>query len=463
MSGSSNPSHHGAGEELIRAHALVFADQGSKVAVGAGDCLSLPEVSVPERFYPEIEEFASAASDVLGVDASLLRCLDDGNVEEGRPRLYSLVASGSDDQLGDGFRWMDSAEADSVAGLSDTQIASIRLERDRVSGRIPDSPNVPWEWPGSWEGEANEWISGCLGPEIARNGATVTPIRSWSISKVARIERRTGTGTARLYFKASPRFFSNEVSVTAEVADRFPELSPRLAAVDRGHGWMLMEDLGDLTLGAADSIELWCEAMRGLARVQTGFAHYPGTLGRLALERRNTSSIGVMLRQWIQSPVELELRYVEERTRSALKRLEPLVGIVEDLCAQIESIGLPQTLDHGDLDGGNVFVRDSAPVIMDWSDASISCPLFTPALIPQVSRNPQLAGAFLEEWTAFATMDGLETAFEAAKPIAALERAFHYHRNIVAYLTYPSVDLRILEAYIPELLNQAASGLERYQ
>jgi aminoglycoside phosphotransferase (APT) family kinase protein len=145
-----------------------------------------------------------------------------------------------------------------------------------------------------------------------------------------------------------------------------------------------------------------------------------------------------------------------------LARLEPHIELVDQLCHLVESIGLPQTLAHGDLDAGNVFVREGVPAIMDWSDVSISSPLFDPALIPQVTGNPILARAYLDEWTEFASMERLEDAFEAARPIAALERAFHYHRNIVAHLTYPSVDLRILEEYIPDLLNLAASRLEEY-
>ena len=134
-----------------------------------------------------------------------------------------------------------------------------------------------------------------------------------------------------------------------------------------------------------------------------------------------------------------------------------------ELCELVDSVGLPRTLDHGDLDAGNIFVRDGVPVIMDWSDSFVSNPLFDPVLIPQVARNPVLADAYLEEWREFAPTERLKEAFEAAKPIAALQRAFHYHRNIVAHLEYPSVDLRVLESYIPDLLNLAATELERHE
>ena len=287
-------------------------------------------------------------------------------------------------------------------------------------------------------------------------------MRWWSISSVARIDTGAALGSERFFFKASPAFFSNEAAVTAAVAERFPDISPRLMAVNTTRGWMLMGDLGDLTLGAADSIDLWRETVRALARVQIEFADDVGSLERLGLKRRSMSAIVSTLSEWTQDPGSPGLRYASQRAQSALGRLEPHLDLVEQLCGKVDSAGLPQTLDHGDLDAGNVFIRDGSPVIMDWSDASISSPLFAPALIPQVSRNPQLVDEFLAVWGDYATLNELHEAFEAAKPIAALERAFHYHRNIVAHLAYPSVDLRVLEAYVPELLNLAASGLEQY-
>ena len=462
VSESSNPDHHELGEESTQALALVLSDQGRKIAVTVGDRPSLPTVAVQNRFYPEIEEFMRAAVNDLGVELSMLRCLDYGSSEESRPRLYSLTTNHVVDEMKGGYRRADFSVLDRITGLSEEHVSSIRLEHDRVFNSRPVHTAVPWQWPGQWDSDVQEWVGSHLRSLVGSSGWVAAPVRSWSISSVARIDVGPAPSSERFFFKASPTFFSNEAALTDVVAGRFPEVSPSLVGVDRDRGWMLMHDLGDLTLGAADSIDLWSDAMQALARVQTGFAENPVWLDCLDLERRNLSDISNTLRQWTQNPGDLGLHYVSELTRSALDRLEPLTGVVDQLCGQIESIGLPPTLDHGDLDGGNVFVRDGAPVIMDWSDASVSSPLFTAALIPQVSRNPLLESAFLEEWTGFASMGQLQAGLQAARPVAALERAFHYHRNIVAHLTYPSVDLRVLEAYIPGLLNLAASGLERH-
>ena len=459
---SSSSDHHGSGQAHIPALALVFSPNGREIAVTSGDHPALPEVRVLDRFYPEVEEFVSAVERTLGVEFRVLKCLDRGNLEDGRPRLYSLEASGKGDPLSDGFRWTCVEEVCRPGGSDNSLTDLVRLECERIN-RSPVRPVVPWEWSGTWGCEVREWVLGHVESLYSAEKVTLAPVRSWSISSVVRVDVETGAGLERLYFKASPVFFSREVALTDVVADRFPKLSPKLVAADIDRGWMLMEDLGDLTLGAADSFDLWCDAMRALARVQVGFAADTIALERLGLELRSTSVIPGTLREWSHDPVGLGLGYEVERTEKALRRLSPYFGLVDDLCELVDSAGLPRTLAHGDLDAGNIFVRNGVPVIMDWSDSSISNPLFDAVLIPQVSRNPDLAVAYLEEWKEFAPSDQLEEAFEASKPIAALERAFHYHRNIVRHLEYPSVDLRVLESYIPDLLNLAATELERHE
>ncbi len=461
--GSSSSDHHGSGEACIPALALLFSPGGREIAVTTGAIPALHEVRVLERFYPEIEEFVDVTTQKLGVSVRVLRCLDRGSLDAGRPRVYSLLTSDDGERLGDGLRWIDAADFCHLGGLHYSQIAAIQRECERVSGPRPESPAVPWEWPGEWESDVREWVNGHIESQYPVEQVTFTPIRSWSVSCVVRVEVTTGTGSERLYFKASPKFFSREAALTRIVAGRFPEFSPRLRAVDVERGWMLMEDLGDLTLGDVDSLDMWLDAMRILARVQLGFAKDDSLLAEVGLERRTTSAILDTLRDWAEGPAELGLRYEAQRTEKALERIVPYLKLVGELCETVDSVALPQTLDHGDLDAGNIFVREGAPVIMDWSDSSISIPFFDAALIPQVSRNPVLADAYLEEWKGYAPDDSQRVAFEASRPIAALERAFHYHRNIVAHLEYPSVDLQVLESYIPDLLNLAADGLERYE
>ena len=285
-------------------------------------------------------------------------------------------------------------------------------------------------------------------------------IRSWAISTVFRIE----SDAARLYFKASPSYFGTEAALTERVAREFPDVSPRIVAADAARGWLLMEDLGNDTLATAPADDVWREAMGALARVQLAYANNAAALRELrdmGIERRAPAAALRTLRTWISRPESAELRVWRERFEEALKRLAPRVDDLARMIRDLDALALPQTLDHGDLDATNIFIQNCSPILMDWSDAAISHPLFTAAMIRPVSREPALADSFLSHWTMFASLGDLRQAFAISKTVAAIDRAIHYRANIVPHLPDGSPELRDLERYIPDLLSLAASELER--
>ena len=275
---------------------------------------------------------------------------------------------------------------------------------------------------------------------------------------------RVESGGARLYFKASPSYFGTEAALTARVAREFPDVSPRVVAADAARGWLLMDDLGDDTLSTAPSARVWRDAMGALARVQLAYAGDRAALGELrdmGIERRSPAAALETLRTWIADPDAAGIRLWRERLAESLRRLEPRLDRLDDMRRRLDALALPDTLDHGDLDSTNIFVQNARPILMDWSDAAISNPLFTAAMIAPVSRDPALADAFLSHWTSFAAINDLRQAFAISKTLASIDRAAHYSANIVPYLPPNSAELRDLERYVPDLLDMAASALER--
>ena len=294
-------------------------------------------------------------------------------------------------------------------------------------------------------------------------------IRHWSISTVHRVTTRAG----RIYFKQSPRFFPNEVPLTAAIAAQFPDISPRILSHDIRSRWMILDDLGDLTMETADpatpqGAALWKDVAASIARIQIAHADAscrdnpcgcPSPYSpSINLERRDTDATLSAIRDWTLAPASPDLRCHADDTAAALSRLAPQLPRLTRLQADLAAANLPPTLNHGDLDAGNIFVRHGTPVLMDWSDACITNPMFDPVQIPQIADNPPIADAYLSKWTDRAPIETLRTAFRAARPLAALERAIHYRRNIVPHIPASSDDRRHLEAYIPDLLNRAADN-----
>ncbi len=416
----------------------------------------LPAFDVSPVFYPEVVEVVRKAREECGLDIAILRCLVEGDANEGKPRLYSAICASDGAEPRPGFKWTELDEPNFDESDDAALRKRARLEVERLSSPALNDSSVPWDSPTGWHQAALNWLEANLPPSHDGKPWQASQIRSWSISSVWRV---TSAGT-RLYFKASPRYFASEVAVTLDVAGRFPNVSPSIAAAQPENGWMLMRDLGDVTLGMIDDAEMWHDTMKTIAIVQQGYAGRFGEMERMGIERRTTEDIVETLVNWTNDPAGVEILMFGEENEAALRRLEPNVGRIESMAGKLHELGVPSTLEHGDLDATNVFIRNGSPVLMDWSDACVSHPFFTPLTPAQARRHPEFVDTYLREWTSYAPLESLRRGFEAAKPLAALESAFHYHRNIVPNLPFPLPDFRTLERYIPALLNMATEALE---
>ena len=438
----------------IRAYVILLDPDGQRMLTREPDG-RLPAFDLPPVFYPEVQDLVRIAREECGPDIAILRCLEAGNANEGKPRLYSAICTSDDAETSPGFKWtgLDEPNFDESDKAALEKIA--RLEVERLSSPALNESSVPWDSHTGWHQAALNWLDANLPPSHGGNPWQASQIRSWSISSVWRV---TSAG-ARLYFKASPRYFASEVAVTLDVADRFPNISPSIIAAQPENGWMLMRDLGDVTLGSTDSAEMWRDTMKTIAMVQRGYTGKLSEMERMGIERRTTEAIVETLVKWTHDPASVEMGMFGEENEAALSRLGPSIGRIESMARKLEELGMPPTLEHGDLDATNVFIRNGSPVLMDWSDACVSHPFFTPLTPAQARRYPEFVDTYLREWTDYAPLDDLRKGFGVAKPLAALESAFHYHRNIVPHLPYPYPDFRTLERYIPALLDMATEAL----
>jgi hypothetical protein len=50
---------------------------------------------------------------------------------------------------------------------------------------------------------------------------------------------------------------------------------------------------------------------------------------------------------------------------------------VRDLCAELATHGVPETIQHDDLNDGQVFERDGRYAVLDWGDACVAHPFFS--------------------------------------------------------------------------------------
>jgi aminoglycoside phosphotransferase (APT) family kinase protein len=328
------------------------------------------------------------------------------------PAVVLSVFASRTDTGGDGT-W---ASLDDLADEDPAVVASLREVVAQSAGLVEVPARRPdWFRPG-WYDEADAWVD----RELAAHGRSRTgpsvPMKVWSLSAVLRIP----SDPAPVWMKASCRHFHAEPALTRLVAEMLPEHAPPMIAADEERAWLLMEDMP----GADEEHE--DAAPPGLGRAAARIA---ATLQLRSLDHLDEiEAAGVPVRgltdtvhafdEVLVSSVELD-----ELTGEELAAARALRGDVHAVIEELASLGLPQTLVHGDLHPGNVAHEGDSLMLYDWSDAALSHPLLDlvqlTRAMPEEERDAARA-AYADVWrTAYPDAD-LDRGFELATLVNAI-------------------------------------------
>ncbi|MDX1615369.1 MAG: aminoglycoside phosphotransferase family protein [Candidatus Promineifilaceae bacterium] len=287
---------------------------------------------------------------------------------------------------------------------------------ERVSG--PPSGRNPWARPG-WQAQVEAWIEAHLSENGARLLGPLKPVKRWALSCV--LEAPTSTGS--IYFKthADLPLFGNEAAVLDELSRRYPTEIPRPLALERRRIWMLLPPF--------EEIVGWDASLAQRRALLTRFAR---------LQRRAVSDVEPLLRSgcldrrldWTAAQIEPLLdqadQFVDAASAARLHALAPLLRRAIDA---LQRLGVPETLVHGDLHGGNVALRGGQPLYFDWTDACISHPfvdLLDVYLEEDEALGQILRDAYLAEWADEVDFLDLQAAWPWAEAVAALHHTISY-------------------------------------
>ena len=264
---------------------------------------------------------------------------------------------------------------------------------------------MQWTDP-AWLGEATAWID----EHARRTGEIEQPhVRPWSTAL------RVPTSDGTLWFKANMPALTHEAAVVELLAGRAPTLVPGLVAVDHERGWMLMRDGGEQLRKQIErerNLERWLEVLPLYAELQ--LAAMPDAEQFIAR--------GVPDRRLATLPQQYE---------SLLERVEgradpEVVARATDLCEQLASVGIAETIQHDDLHDAQVLTRDGAYVFFDWGDSCVAHPFFSMSVplegvirwgLDDIENSVDLQpfrDAYLEPFTALAPKRDLDSALDAA-------------------------------------------------
>jgi len=265
----------------------------------------------------------------------------------------------------------------------------------------------------------------------------------WSV--VLRIPTREGV----VWFKENVPPLAHEAGVTQLLAERMPDRIVELAAIDVDRGWLLMRDGGTRLRDLPDSEADWLAILPRYAELQLAVVRDVDRLLAAGTPDRRISSILRLFRELVEA--EATALSADE-----LHGLRELGHRVDEACAVLASIDVPESIQHDDFHDGNVFVDAGSYRFLDWGDCCVSHP-FATLRIPfegiVEDTTWSLAGlrdAYLEPFTACAARSELLHAYDHAWLVAGVTRALKWAPLVDAlpkphrWLDAVTVRLRIL-------------------
>jgi len=233
---------------------------------------------------------------------------------------------------------------------------------------------------------------------------------------------RVPTNGGDLWFKAAVPSLGHDVGVTAVLARLRPDIALAPIAVDLDRGWMLLPDGGERlreVLARERHPRRWLEIMPRYAELQIAAAPHVEELLEAGLPDYRLD----------------RLQDLSEEVAGKLAVEPPPAARVEELRAELATLGIPESVQHDDLHDGNVFVRrDGSHAVFDWGDSCASHPFASLVVglrgiahrFELAERDPGLdrvRDAYLEPWSDFASRAELLRAVELAGAVGRLSRA----------------------------------------
>jgi hypothetical protein len=248
----------------------------------------------------------------------------------------------------------------------------------------------------TWRDDVAGWVHGVAD----RLGFTLRgepeEVKIWSLSAVLRFPATRNGVETDVWFKATCDGFHAEPALTTAIADVAPEVMPSVLAVDEQRAWMLLDPIP----GADDEdAQHAADVGRDLARLQLDTLPHTETLRAAGMPDRGLDQTLAWLHEVVTASVELPLLTSEQR-RAAVET----EGWLADQVRELWSLGLPDTLCHGDLHLGNVAWVEGGPIYFDWTDACLSHPyldavhLARSAVEEKGAEDPTVREQYLQRW-----------------------------------------------------------------
>jgi Phosphotransferase enzyme family len=250
------------------------------------------------------------------------------------------------------------------------------------------------------------------------------------------------TAEGDLFLKQEQPLQAYEVPLTMALFSRWPDRVPEVVAADVKRSWLLTRD-GGVRIADSGAFEAFPRALALYGELQVGEAAHVDELLAMGLRDLRLPIVIDLYEPFFERDHGLE--------PDEVARLVALAPRFRELCAELDALDLPASIQHDDLHQWNVFVRGDRIALYDWGDSSVGFPLWS-WLKPSWALDEPAASrdAYLGAWQSFASEKQLRRALELAIPtglfpyVAQIRRQYDATQAHSDYGTYLPLRLRQL-------------------
>jgi hypothetical protein len=246
---------------------------------------------------------------------------------------------------------------------------------------------------------------------------------------------RVPSGDGPLWAKACEH--PAEVKLTELLAGARPDAVPVVAATDPERGWMLLHDAGRRlreVLDADRDLGHWERALAVTADLQIAVMPRSDQILALGIPDHRLPWLAGAVADLLERDEFLMLDQEDGLTGADREAMRAGLPRLAEMVVELETFGIPATIQHDDLNDGDVYLDDGSYRIVDWGDACVSHPFHTLTvalratayrlgLEPGGSEIVRLRDAYLEPFSSFGTHAELARAADLAYRTGTLARS----------------------------------------
>jgi hypothetical protein len=258
---------------------------------------------------------------------------------------------------------------------------------------------------------------------------------------------RVPTTDGDLFLKQDQPVQAYEVPLTTALFARWPDRVPEVIAADLERSWLLTRD-GGVRVADSGAFDVFPRALALYGELQVAEVASVDDFLAIGLRDLRLPVVVDLYEPFFEGDHGLEADEV--------RRLVALAPRFRELCAELEALGLPASIQHDDLHQWNVFVRGDRVALYDWGDASVGFPLWSWLKPSWALENPAAArDAYVTEWEGFAPRRELLRALELAIPTGLFPYVAQIRRQYDATQAHSDYS-----TYLPRRLRQLLAVLE---